>query len=48
LSLTQVILGALPTDEYAVYNSQYALSECENQPTSIPTLRPTPSPTPTP
>jgi tetratricopeptide (TPR) repeat protein len=48
LSLTQVILGALPTDEYAVYNSQYALSECENQPTSIPTLRPTPLPTPTP
>jgi tetratricopeptide (TPR) repeat protein len=29
LSLTQQILGALPSDEYAVYNSNYALSLCE-------------------
>jgi tetratricopeptide (TPR) repeat protein len=48
LSLTQVILAALPSDEYAVYNSNYAISKCENMPTATPTPRPSPTPTITP
>ncbi|MEW6093302.1 MAG: tetratricopeptide repeat protein [Chloroflexota bacterium] len=47
LSLTQVILAALPADEFAVYNSEYARSLCENN-TSNPTAIPTVSPTSTP
>lgn len=48
LSLTQVILAALPSDEYATYNSNYALSKCENQPTALPTPTATRQPTTTP
>ncbi len=47
LSLTQVILAALPADEYAVFNSEYARSLCEtntSNPTAIPTASPTPAP----
>jgi tetratricopeptide (TPR) repeat protein len=48
LSLTQVIMAALPSDEFAMFNSEYALTKCENQPTPRPTavLSPTTRPTP--
>jgi len=48
LSLTQVILAALPSDEFAVYNSEYAIAACENAPTAVPSRTPTPGITPTP
>ncbi len=34
LSLTQVIMAALPSDDVATFNSEYALAKCENQPTA--------------
>jgi tetratricopeptide (TPR) repeat protein len=48
LSLTQVIQAALPSDEYAMYNSEYALAKCENQPTTVPSRTPTQQPAVTP
>jgi hypothetical protein len=43
LILTQQILGALPADEYAVYNSEYARSLC-NASTVTPSLLPAVTP----
>jgi len=43
LALTQQILGALPADEYAVYNSEYARSLCgtnTENPTPLPSAIP--------
>jgi tetratricopeptide (TPR) repeat protein len=48
LAITQVILAALPADEFAVYNSEYALAICEDKPTAQPTATQTPALTPTP
>jgi len=48
LSLTQVILAALPADEFAVYNSEYALSVCKNITHVAPTGTSLPEPSPTP
>lgn len=48
LSLTQVIMAALPSDEFAIYNSQFALSKCENQPTDRPSPTATRQPALTP
>ena len=48
LSLTQVIMAALPSDDVATFNSEYALAKCENQPTAADTPVPSRTPTPTP
>jgi tetratricopeptide (TPR) repeat protein len=48
LSLTQVILAALPSDEFAVYNSEFALSICSGKPTQMPSATPPTAATPTP
>lgn len=48
LSLTQTILSVLPSNEFAIYNSQYALSKCEGRPQAAPTATPGNQPSPTP
>jgi tetratricopeptide (TPR) repeat protein len=48
LSLTQTILAALPGNEYAIYNTEYALSKCQAATPSAPTAAPTGQATSTP
>jgi len=48
LVLTQQIMAALPSDEFAVSNSQYAISLCKNVTQVAPTLTPAIQPTSTP
>lgn len=48
LSLTQTILAVLPSNEFAIYNTQYALSKCEAGTPVIPTSTPEGELTPTP
>jgi tetratricopeptide (TPR) repeat protein len=48
LSLTQTILTVLPSDEFAVYNSQYAISKCEGGMPIVPTATPQSQSSPTP
>jgi tetratricopeptide (TPR) repeat protein len=48
LSLTQTILTVLPSDEFAVYNSQYAISKCEGGVQIVPTATPQSQSSPTP
>ncbi len=46
LSMTQVILGALPGDPDAVYNSEFALSQCSGKTQVVPTATLKPQQTP--
>ena len=48
LSLTQQIMAALPSDEFAVSNSQYAISICEGGTQTPPTATPSGQQSPTP
>jgi tetratricopeptide (TPR) repeat protein len=48
LSLTQTIQATLPADEFATYNSEYAISICEGQTPVAPTITPGLQPNPTP
>ncbi len=48
LTVSQTILGALPGNEYAVYNTNYALGKCNAGTPAVPTAAPQSAPTPTP